>query len=235
MAGSQKVQRRTNEEDRLRLLRLVIPVVGGVVLVAVPTVFTVFASFTDWPVSARVVILIGWVAVAVVAADLTNQADDRLQRAIRADQESAVVAEHRATLRGQFDSLLQPGIGGIPEQYHLTVYAPSPDGAFLIPVSPAVVSLEDPSIFPIGAGAVGRAWLEAKGVLVIKGDAVCGPDLTALQRERYSMFGVVAATVIHNEAGVPIGALTAIGRDDDGFFDELAGVKLIRALARGLA
>lgn len=237
MAHLKKPRDPTNEEERQRRRRVVVPVAAGVVLVAIPTVFAVFPSLTDWPTGARMTILSVWVAVAIVGTILTNIADDRLHRAIRADQQSAIVAEHRATLREQFNGLLQPAIGGIPEQYHLTVYAPSPDGQFLLPVFPAVVSLEDPSIFPIGAGAAGRAWQEAEGVLVIKGAAVSSPvhGLTKLQQERYAMFGVVAATVIRDAAGERIGVITAIGRDDDGFFDGLAGIKLMRNLATSVA
>jgi hypothetical protein len=208
------------------------------VLVAVPTLFTVFPSFTDWPTWSRALILVGWVVVAAGAGLLTNQADDRLHKAIRADQEAAIVAEHRATIRDQFTTLLQPQIVGIPDQYPLSVSVPTPDNQFLIPVFPPVVSLQDPSIFPVGAGAVGRLWASPDGgSVVIKGPAVSGPDheLTKLRQTRYSMFKVVAAAAILDVDGRRIGALSAICRNDDGFFDEETGITALNSLARGLA
>jgi hypothetical protein len=228
----------TGTGEQLRRRRILIPVIAGVILVGVPTVFTVFPAWAMWPTWSRGLILGAWAVVAGLAAYLTNHADEKLQRAVQDDRMAAILAEHRATLRDQFEGLLQPGIGGIPDEYHLTVYAPSPDGTYLIPVFPAAVNLRDPSIFPVGVGAVGKAWLEAgRGILVIKGAAVWGPDngLTKLQQARYGMFGVVAAALIHDEPGQQIGAVTAIARDDDRFFESDAGIKLMRNLARGLA
>jgi hypothetical protein len=66
---------------------------------------------------------------------------------------------------------------------------------------------------------------------------VSGSDhgLTTLQQTRYGMFEVVAAAAILDVDGQRIGALSAICRNDDGFFDEKAGITALNSLARGLA
>lgn len=120
-------------EYQLRTRRVVIPVIAAVLLIGIPTVFTVFSSFTRWPVLGRSLLLALWIVVALIAAYLTNQTDERLHKAIRADQEAAIVAEHRATIRDKMIGMLHPVVCGIPDRYHLTVYAPTTDGAFLIP------------------------------------------------------------------------------------------------------
>ena len=84
---------------------------------------------------------------AVLATIVATRADDQLRELVEKDQQSAIIAEHRAALGYQFEGLLQPGIGGIPDQYHITVYAVTPDERFLIPVFPPVIGLQDPSKF----------------------------------------------------------------------------------------
>jgi len=220
----------------LQLIRLLLPVSLGVLLVAVPTVFAMFPGLTTWSRRTRVEIIIGWLVIALVGALLTALADARLHRLVAADQEAAVVAERRATIRDQFRGLLVPGIGGLPEQYHMTVYGPTPDRRFLIPLYPPALNFRDPAIFPTGAGATGKAWEDPTGVFVVTGDAVSSDrhGLTGVQQRRYKMFGTVAGVVIAGEAGQPIGVLTAIGRDEDGFFDQ-GGVEVLKDLAQGIA
>lgn len=228
----------TGSGEQLRRRRVLIPVTAGLILVGVPTVFAVFPTLTTWPIGVRALILAAWVGVAGLAAYLTNRADERLHETVQDERAAAILAEHRSTLRDQFEGLLQPGVGGIPDQYHLTVYAPSPDGVCMVPVYPAAVGPGDPSIFPVGVGAVGRVWATQDVLAVIvKGPAVSSPEhgLTRIQQARYAMFGVVAATLIRDERGDPIGAISAIARDDDRFFEDEHGLLLLRNLARGLA
>ncbi len=219
-----------------RRQRLLIPVFLGVLLVVVPTVFAVFPSWADWPAWSRSLVLIGWLGIAVGAVWLTSRADRLLHEAVEQDSRSAVLAVQRAAISDQFRSLLVPWIGGLPEQYHLTVYGPTPDQRFLIPVFPPALSFEDPAIFPSGAGATGKAWESPDGTFVVTGEGVSSSEhgLTAIQQRRYRMFATVAATVIRGARGTPIGVLTAIGREDDGFFDD-GGVEVLAQLADGLA
>lgn len=225
------------DDARLRRWRILIPVLFGVALVAVPTAFTVFPGWTQWAREWRLLLLVVWLLVAISGVVLTARADDSLHTAIAADQKAALLAERRAIIREQFSAALPRGVGGVPAQYHLTVYGPSPDGRFLIPLFPPVLNLLDPAIFPSGAGAVGMAWTRAEGVVVVKGSAASGPEhgLTAIQRRRYSMFRVVAATVIFDDQNERLGVLCAIAVGDDGFFEGLDGIELMRSLAESVA
>jgi hypothetical protein len=220
-----------------RVLRVIFAAGTGVILIAVPTLFAIFPGWTQWPVDDRTRVFVGWIFIAVVGAGLTAFADERLHAGIEADQRAAIRAEHRATLRDHFRSILVPGIGGLPPQYHLTVFAPTKDKKFLIPVYPPALGFTDPAIFPVGAGAVGKAWEEHSGVYVVTGSAVSTGDhgLTAVQQRRYKMFDTVAAAAITDDHGAPIGVLGAIGRDESGFFDQESGVELLKDLAQGVA
>jgi hypothetical protein len=183
-----------------------------------------------------VALVVAWLLTALGAAVLTARADDRLHRLVEAEQRTAVRAEHRATLRDQFRGIVVPGIGGLPDQYHITDYGPTPDGRFLVPVFPPAVSARDTAIFERGSGATGKAWEDPTGAFVVRGAGVSDAShgLTAVQQRRYKMFEIVAAVVIRDDAGAPIGVLTAIGREDDGFFDA-TGIDALKDLADGIA
>jgi hypothetical protein len=219
-----------------RRRRMVLPVSFGVVLIAVPTAFSIFPGWTHWSRATRVWVLIGWLVVALIGVALTALADNQLHRAVER-------AERRTVLRDLFTAALMGTARGVPGPYELTVYMPSEDHKYLFPVFPPVLSFNDPSIFRADAGAVGLAWQRNdEGVVVVTGEAVSNAayHLTERQRQRYSIYRVVAATVIR-EGDRPLGALTAIARNDDGFFsttDEgaaLEAVKAFKALARNVS
>jgi hypothetical protein len=197
-----------------RRARVVIPVTFGLVLVSVPTAFTVFPGIADWSRSIRIAIVVFWVLFAVVGAFLTARADEKLQKAIYSDQQALIRAEHRAAIRDQFNGMLVPGVGGLPDSYHLTVYAPTPDHKFLVPVHPACLGYWDSAIFQTGVGATGKAWEDPSGVFVALASRVSHDvhGLSVSQQRRYKLFKTVAAVVIVNE-GQPVGVLTAASRD----------------------
>lgn len=56
-----------------------------------------------------------------------------------------------------------PGAGGIPAHYQVTVYGPSPDGRFLIPLFPPALDYADPAIFPSGVPHPGRGYANGTG------------------------------------------------------------------------
>ena len=223
-------------EQWWRLLRILVPVAAAVALAAVPTLFTIFPAWTDWRVQARVVLISAWLLVAVVAGIFTAIADRRLHLLMEADQRALVRAEHRTTLNEQFRSILFPGVGGMPEHYHLTVYAPTHRGDFLVPLFPPAVGYDDPAIFRVGSGATGKAWKDSTGSYVVTGPAVSdrAQGLTAVQQRRYRMFGTVAAVVITDADGKPVGVLSAISRERARSFDERI-IEIMRDLAESIA
>lgn len=203
-----------NLRDLTRRQKLVIAVVIGVLLAAIPTAFTIFPhGLGEASLPVRVTFIVVWVGIAVLAGWLAARGDyDLLDRAIRLQQQAILVS--------RLQNLVYPGAGGIPEDYRLTLYVPDPSGNLLIPIYPPAVNTGDPAIFQVGHGAVGEAWASDDDLRVVIGDAVSSPKhgLTPLQQKAYAPFGVVAAAVIRDEDGSPVGALTAIAHGDDSFF-----------------
>jgi len=220
-----------------RRRRLLIPVAFGVVLVAVPTAYSIFPGWARAWAGWRALTLVAWLVAAVVGVRLTAKADSDLQASVSQEQRQAQRVERRATISDRFRALLVPGAGGIPAHYQVTVYGPSPDGRFLIPLFPPALDYADPAIFPSGAGAVGRAWEADDGVFVVVGQAVSDDTygLTAAQHRRYRMYQAVATAVIHDYRSRPIGVLSAISSHHDTFFLQEDGVDALRDLADGLS
>ena len=205
------------------------PVVVGIVLVAVPTAFTVFPHWATWSMPIRAVILVGWLLLAIAGVLITAVTNSRLQAAL-------VREERRANLESHFRSLLDPSVSGLPDQYQFTVYTNVAE--FFVPVYPRILSPADPAIFPTGAGATGKAWAHPDRSFAVVGDAVSSGEhgLTPEQNQRFAAFRSVAATVIRDDADARLGVLSAIGRIDDGEFTEkAAGIEVLRGLANNLS
>jgi hypothetical protein len=210
----------------------------GVLLLAVPTGFAIFPHWGRWPLDARELIMIGWVLIAALAGWLTITADRDLHAAVQAEREQIIRAERRAALADHLRVLLAPGANGIPERYIFTLYGPSPDGEFLIPLYPPALSVEDTAIFQVGSGATGKAWASPDdGTFVVLGEAVWTAvhGLTDAQSDRYRPFEVVAATVVFDADDNPIGVLTALAREDEGFFEAGDGIAALEELADSVA
>jgi hypothetical protein len=181
--------------------------------------------------------LIAWIVVASVAVVVTTFADDRLHSQVESQRAAVVTAEHRTVIRERLEGILIPGAGGLPVAYALTIYAPSPDEAFLIPIFPRVVSLADPAIFPTGVGATGKAWDSPDNGFVVTGPAVASDKhgLTPLQQQCYRPYAVVASVVVRNSMDEPVGVLSAISRTNDGFFDQESGIRALQSIADEVA
>jgi hypothetical protein len=179
-----------------------------------------------------------WLLIAVVAASLAAIADDRLQVALEEERLSFIRAEKRASIYEQVRFRLQPGVGGLPPSYELTLYGP-PIRGFLIPIYPPALGTKDPAIFKVGTGASGLAWGRDKAV-VIAGDPVwdATTGLEEYQSAAYRAYSVVAAAIVRNREHVKIGVLAALGRTDDGTFDpsgrDPSGIERLQAVARQL-
>jgi len=225
-------------DGRGRLVRLLKPVSIGLFLVAIPTAFSVFPQWGEWPPGIRVVVLLSWLVAATFAVWITAKGDSQRDEALNKDYEAAKRNERRTALTGQFDSLLGPRKSGFDEHYNFTVYVPVCH--YLVPIYPRIVHTSDPSIFPIGEGATGKAWdrrAEDREFKVL-GSAVSNDEhgLTKEQQRRFANFQTVAATVIRDERNHPVGVLTVIGRAADGVFrDGGDGMVGLRRLADNIA
>lgn len=213
------------------------PVLFGLVLVSLPTYFGTFPSDTNWNIWVRIAIITAWVVAAVVGIFLTAKADESLHKEVEKQKESVLGASNRIIMLEKFRSMLVPGLANIPTEYQLTVYAPSSDKQFLVPVYPPVLNNADPAIFAPGAGATGQAWENPGTVFVVIGSGISDDthSLTGIQQRRSSIFNVVAATVITDENDRSIGVLSALGHKDDDFFRTEPGGKALREVANTIA
>lgn len=213
-------------------------VVGlGVILVAVPTLFAIFPAWTTLWFPWRILVAAGWLGAAVGAVVVAAVSDDELHGRVDASVQRAILAERRDVMRDHLQALLVPGAGGLPPQYQVTLYAPSADGAYLVPLYPPALSARDPAIFPVGAGATGKVWLQPDEIFVAKGPAVSNQEhgLSLRQSRRYGPFQTVAASVIRDDDDVPVGVITALGREDDGAFDDETGAEQLESLGHMIA
>lgn len=222
----------------LRGARLAGAVVFGVLLVAVPSIFSLFPGLAQIPRRDRGWILAVWLGVALLAVATAALTDDELHQIVEAEREEAAAAEHRTVIRDRFTSILSAGVGGIPGSYMVSIHAPSADGQFLVPIHPRALGLTDPAFFATGSGAVGSVWTGGNDAIVVKGEALSSDQhgLTPLQQRSYAEFQVVAAVLIRGSDDTPLGVLSVISKTDDGFFgtDE-TGVEALRRVAAGIA
>ena len=228
---------RSRSQFWLRTVRLFGVIVVGLALVVLPTAVALFPYLAKLPGSDRVRMLLGWIAVAIIAVGVTTVANDRLQGQVESQRAAVVTAEQRAVIRERLAGLLTPGGGGLPPIYSLTVYAPSPDGNYLIPVFPRVVSLADPAIFLVGVGSTGKAWQGPDETVLITGPAVWSDQygLTPLQQRCFRSYDVVASVVIKNRVRQSVGVLSAISRTNDGFLDRESGMQVLQSIAAEIA
>lgn len=206
-------------DERIESLPLSIPVLIGLVLVAVPTGFTVFPRWASWPLALRVIVLACWLGVAGSGVAITARTDSRVRETVTKEREATIRDERRSALTAHFQSIFRSTVTGLPPQYEYTVYVPVEE--YLVPVYPRIFDVADPAIFQAGKGATGRAWEHEQHVFAAHGPSVYTDEfgLTREQRRRFDSFEAVAATVILDERGHRIGVLTAISREDDRTFD----------------
>jgi hypothetical protein len=228
----------------LRARRLLGAVALGLILVSVPTLFTVFPTTGNWRPGIRVLIVGAWLVSALLAVYVTATSDEYVRSAVDEShhdvedmQGRSIKAERRSVIAEQFKEALAPGANGLPEQYRVSVYSP-PVGKFLVPVFPPVPSFADPAIFAVGTGATGKAWEDPdQRDFVATGPAVSDVShgLTQVQQRRYAMYRSVAATRILGLEDEPIGVLSVLGVQEDGFFDTDEGLKALRMLSDAIS
>lgn len=208
---------------------------AGVLLLAVPTFFTVAPAWQQWDAKIRGGILVFWVAVAGVTVWGQTLRDERVKALTDARKQIATAAR-AAALDEALEGVLVPGAHQIPDTYRFTVYLFDSDLLELRPYWPEwQAGAVDPRSFRPGFGATGRAWEEA-GFVVATGRAVWDQTfgLSAAQSAAYRNYHSVAATPVRDpETGEPIGVLSAIGTVNDGYFSgtKSPGRDALRTLA----
>lgn len=192
----------------------------GVVLLAVPTVFTVVPGFTTWNGWWRILVLIVWSITAVVTVVVASVRDEAIQ-SLSDDRRAQLRSVRRIAYAEVIESLLRSGTKGIPEHYEFTVYIFDDQQGLLVPTWPWIDFRDqpDPRVFAPGKGATGTAWRDERMILVTGSEVYNAKyDLTTQQRKYFKPFRVAAAVPILEDGTTPFGVLTVLGTEDDGFF-----------------
>lgn len=221
---------------RIRDVRRARALAAGVALLAVPTVFTVVPEWTIWNGWWRMAILGIWLAVAAGIVFAETVRGEAIQE-LTADR-AALLKNLR--LKGMHDvlvALLRPGTRDIPASYGFTLYLFIDGRNELWPYYPKLTPRRDPDprVFVPGKGATGEAWRDQE-VKVVRGDDVSNEayGLSDVQQEFFAGYRSVASTVVWEENARPIGVVTALSKDDDGYFEGEGGRDSLIMLAQVL-
>jgi hypothetical protein len=187
---------------------------AGVLLVAVPTFFTVFIGATEWPWWVRLLVILAWGLVALFVVYGSVRQGERLGELVeplrvRRDQQRMLALDRILPL------LLTHGTG-LPSSYEWRVFIYDRDLDRLV-ASYAPEGVESSTAWEVGQGAVGAAY-QANEYVLVQGARVSDETwgLTLEQQERYSRLAVVGAMPIRDERGKAFGVLSAASEDDDG-------------------
>lgn len=205
---------------------------AGVVLLAVPTFFTVVPGWTQWNGALRGFILVVWLLVAMATVRSAVVRDEAID-ALTADQAELARRLRVLGTREILAALLRPGSRDIPDHYSFTLYLYDGEDDRLAAYYPAHRTPgPDPRDFKPGKGATGTAW-DYEEVVVVTGTAVANDEygLTPEQQTIFSPYHSVASAVVWETPSQKIGVLTAIGPEDDGFFDAAGGRDSLQILA----
>jgi len=193
---------------------------AGVVLFAVPTIFTVVPSFTEWHWVVRLTVLVVWGATALITVAAASVRDEAIQ-GLSDDRRAQLRSVRRIAYVEVIESLLRRGAKGIPDHYEFTAYLFDDQQGLLVPIWPRLDfrGERDPRVFAPGAGATGTAWRDERMILVTGSEVANAKyGLTPEQRKYFKGYKVAAAVPILEDATTPFGVLTVLGREDDAFF-----------------
>jgi hypothetical protein len=200
-----------------------VAVVAGVALAFVPTAWSVFPGWAQWPTFWKALILVVWVLVAlliVVGTDRQSRQLDRLMSRAAEDIRNRREAAGLRAIRQLIDNLPPP----IDNRYRATVFGYNEQTDRLVPIADSDPD-EPVDEWEPGQGATGYAFqrnehVVAKGPTVYDGSYGLTPD----QQKRYRQYHLVASFPILDESNEPIGALSLLRRRDDGAMDTEEGV-----------
>jgi hypothetical protein len=204
---------------------------AGLVLAGVPTYYTVFThrAATD-RVWIRALVFAVWIVIGVYVLWRAWKRDQSIEVAM-ADRRASQRQVRTAATYDVLEAVTRSGAMGLPESYEFTLYLYDEDKASLEPYFPHLdlpAGQADPRRFAPGRGATGRAWEEGR-LFYVRGEPVATDEfqLTQRQREFFRDYRSVAATPIQDDQGSKFGVLTALSRDDDGFFERGRDGKLL--------
>lgn len=198
-------------------------VAAAVLVVLVPTLFSVFPKWGEWPLEARVPIVCAWLLVAAIAGFSAVLQSERVE------QMATEPLNRRARLREAaaarlIRALLHPASSGFPAHYELRLFLLDQGSDRMVPAFESA-GIAASGGWLRGQGATGLAW-SANSRVLMRGHVVSDPayGLTAEQQQRYASLAVVAAMPVRTARDRVIGVLTISSTTDDGFLDKPAAV-----------
>jgi hypothetical protein len=218
----------------------------GIVLISVPTAFTVFPTWgLYWPRWVRETLLGAWFVFACVGVSVSVVSEGSLAKKITqlinvftSGPEPPPPRQVRAVRQARLDVvgpiLLQMVLANppdVPSGHIFHVYVYDSDTELLTPawVTPGQAP---PQSWEVGRGATGFAWQEG-GLVIAQGDAVHNEEfkLTPEEQQRYANIKIVVAVPIHTEDGQPIGVLTGLSESNEVFLATEQGVDALLVMS----
>jgi hypothetical protein len=209
-------------------------------LIGLPTFYTLFPpaapepNVVDQSATLRWGLLGVWAVIAVVTtvvAAAHSQAVERIvKRRERAPGRETIVQLGAIAVDLAIEAILRIDRSAPPD-FEWTLFVYSGENDRLVPIYPAMRNQSDRRVFRRGQGAIGLAF-ETGDLIVATGDSVSDDSygLTKAQRDEFREFRTVAAYPV-KVGGFAIGALGAISRKEDEFFDSDEGTELIVKVA----
>jgi len=210
---------------------------AGVLLLAVPTAYTVFASeIAGSALWVRLVAITLWLVAAIAILTVTRLREER-----SSSQLDQLASDQRRRVTRSAEPLIEAILGSslrsnVPVGYELTVYRYDARQGALVPLWPSRSLAErDLATFHSGEGATGYSW-ERDTLILAVDDAVSDGTfgLSPEQREYFSAGRAVAATPIYGPSDKRLGVLTAYSIENDGAFESEATQEALRDLAAAL-
>jgi hypothetical protein len=192
--------------------RRVRAVLGGITLLLVPTLFTLFPGWgTDWTLLPKLTILAAWLLAAIFGVLASVRQGEQLSRLAERQRERELHGRSVA-LKKLTRAALLPEVTGLPDEYKVQVFLPNKESTKLVaaydpghggPEEGWQIDRDRPQ------GVTGTAW-KINAYVFAPGEQVSDETygLTPEQQERYRSLTAVAATPIQNARGNPIGVLT---------------------------
>ena len=203
------------------------PVLAGVVLLALPTLFTVMPELAeDVPVWMRWVLLSVWLLIAILSLVAAVTRDRAIVAATAAHKLDQTRLRNNA-LYFLLLALSLPGGCGLPPHYEITIYIWNRRSKRLEPVHPPWPGPgPDERWFSPGDGATGKAYARNQ-TFVVRGEAVANNEhgLRPAQQVLWADYRSAASTPIpSDDAGTGVlGVVTALSETDDGHFEGPGG------------
>jgi GAF domain-containing protein len=205
-------------------------VIVAILLLAVPTVFTVFASESAaWSLTIRSIWGAAWLAIAVLASIRQVFQDRDLGEALN-ELQAQSANEKAFTGITLLNDFVRPGMMGTPQSFRWTIHLWDESRRRLVPHGYNPQGPDDPRVFAPGVGAVGIAYLDEQVVTLVAPRTFDGSTGLSQSQQAYFQNAQAVAAAPLTSGGVTVGTLSALSESPSDFFEDERGQRrLIQA------